>query len=89
MPWIGQDNWPSVGFALAGGLVLFMGNLACQYAWPFVGLSVTEVVSASITVVAGACYSHVDPQLARPFLEHISSFKSQLRTQILLSAVCW
>jgi hypothetical protein len=27
--------------------------LACQYAWPYVGLSVTEVVSASITVVAG------------------------------------
>ncbi|OAE35171.1 hypothetical protein AXG93_4461s1520 [Marchantia polymorpha subsp. ruderalis] len=48
---LGQDNGPSVAFALAGGLVLSVGNLACQYAWPFVGLSATEVISASITVV--------------------------------------
>lgn len=48
-----QDNWPSVGFALAGGLVLGVGNLLTQYAWPFVGLSIVEVISASITVVAG------------------------------------
>ncbi len=48
-----QDNWPSVGFALAGGLVLGVGNLLTQYAWPFVGLSIVEVISSSITVVAG------------------------------------
>ncbi|KAG0571608.1 hypothetical protein KC19_VG026700 [Ceratodon purpureus] len=53
-----QDNGPSVAFALAGGMVLFMGNLACQYAWPFVGLCVTEVVSASITVVAGTTMNY-------------------------------
>ena len=34
-----------------GGLSL--GNLSTQYAWAFVGLSVTEVITASITVVIG------------------------------------
>lgn len=48
-----QDNWPSVLFAMAGGAVLSIGNLTTQYAWAFVGLSVTEVVSSSITVVIG------------------------------------
>jgi hypothetical protein len=48
-----QDNGPSVGFAIAGGLVLGMGNLMSQYAWPFVGLSIANVISASITVVGG------------------------------------
>jgi hypothetical protein len=42
-----------VGFAIAGGLVLGMGNLMSQYAWPFVGLSIANVISASITVVGG------------------------------------
>ena len=40
-------------FAMAGGIVLSLGNLATQYAWAFVGLSVTEVVTSSITVVIG------------------------------------
>lgn len=48
-----QDNWPSVLFAMAGGVVLSIGNLATQYAWAFVGLSVTEVICSSITVVIG------------------------------------
>ncbi|KAG5603552.1 hypothetical protein H5410_025044 [Solanum commersonii] len=48
-----RDNWPSVLFAMAGGMVLSLGNLSTQYAFAFVGLSVTEVVSASITVVIG------------------------------------
>ncbi|XAR65276.1 hypothetical protein NMG60_11009334 [Bertholletia excelsa] len=48
-----QDNWPSVLFAMAGGVVLSLGNLATQYALAFVGLSVTEVITASITVVIG------------------------------------
>ncbi|KAL0386027.1 UNVERIFIED_CONTAM: Ureide permease 1 [Sesamum radiatum] len=42
---LSQDNWPSVLFAMAGGIVLSIGNLATQYAWPFVGLSVTELAS--------------------------------------------
>ncbi|CAL5338596.1 unnamed protein product [Camellia sinensis] len=46
-----QDNWPSVLFAMAGGVVLSLGNLATQYSLAFVGLSVTEVITASITVV--------------------------------------
>lgn len=48
-----QDNWPSVMFAMAGGIVLSLGNLSTQYAWAFVGLSVTEVITSSITVVIG------------------------------------
>lgn len=48
-----QDNWPSVLFAMAGGVVLSIGNLSTQYAWAFVGLSVVEVVTSSITVVIG------------------------------------
>ena len=39
---------------MAGGIVLSLGNLATQYAWAFVGLSVTEVISSSITVVIGS-----------------------------------
>nr|AAT68347.1 hypothetical protein At2g03520 [Arabidopsis thaliana] len=48
-----QDNWPSVLLAVAGGVLLSIGNLATQYAFAFVGLSVTEVITASITVVIG------------------------------------
>lgn len=48
-----QDNWTSILFAMAGGIVLSLGNLSSQYAWAFVGLSVTEVLTASITVVIG------------------------------------
>eukprot|EP00249_Psilotum_nudum_P018487 c26832_g1_i2 orf=288-1526(-) len=55
---LGQDNGPSVAFAMAGGLVLSMGNLATQYAWAYVGLSVTEVVSSSITVVIGTTMNY-------------------------------
>ncbi|CAL9248796.1 unnamed protein product [Arabidopsis halleri] len=49
-----QDNWPSVLLAVAGGVLLSIGNLATQYAFAFVGLSVTEVITASITVVIRA-----------------------------------
>ncbi|MCO5592910.1 hypothetical protein L7F22_046914 [Adiantum nelumboides] len=55
---LGQDNWPSVAFAMIGGLVLSMGNLSTQYAWAFVGLSVTEVVASSITVVVGTTMNY-------------------------------
>ena len=48
-----KDNWPSVLFAMAGGLVLSIGNLSTQYAWAYVGLSVTEVICASMVVVIG------------------------------------
>jgi hypothetical protein len=40
-------------FAMAGGIVLSLGNLSTQYAWALVGLSVTEVITSSITVVIG------------------------------------
>jgi len=48
-----QENWPSVLFAMGGGVVLSIGNLSTQYAWAFVGLSVVEVITSSITVVIG------------------------------------
>lgn len=55
---LSQDNWSSVLFAMAGGIVLGLGNLASQYAFAFVGLSVTEVVTASITVVIGTTVNY-------------------------------
>lgn len=63
---LAQDNAPSVMFAMAGGVVLSLGNLATQYAWAFVGLSVTEVVSSSITVVVGTTMNYfLDGQINR------------------------
>ncbi|KAF5752053.1 hypothetical protein HS088_TW02G01073 [Tripterygium wilfordii] len=52
------DNWPSVLFAMAGGVVLSLGNLSTQYAWAFVGLSVAEVITSSITVVIGTTLNY-------------------------------
>ncbi|XP_062087188.1 ureide permease 3-like [Humulus lupulus] len=45
-------------FAMEGGVVLSLGNLSTQYAWAFVGLSVTEVITASITVVIGTTLNY-------------------------------
>jgi hypothetical protein len=53
MVFVLKDNWPSVLFAMAGGVVLSVGNLSTQYAWAYVGLSVTEVISSSMVVVIG------------------------------------
>ncbi|XP_010551383.1 PREDICTED: ureide permease 5 isoform X2 [Tarenaya hassleriana] len=53
-----SDNWPSVLFAMAGGVALGLGNLASQYALALVGLSVTEVIAASITVVIGTTVNY-------------------------------
>ncbi|KAJ3675566.1 hypothetical protein LUZ60_004608 [Juncus effusus] len=53
-----QDNWPSVLFAMAGGIVLSVGNLSTQYAWAYVGLSVTEIISSSMTVVIGTTMNY-------------------------------
>ncbi|KAJ0763580.1 putative ureide permease [Helianthus annuus] len=55
---LSQNNWPSVLFAMAGGVVLSLGNLSAQYAWAFVGLSVTNVITASITVVIGTTMNY-------------------------------
>ncbi|KAL1317563.1 hypothetical protein AAHE18_15G142200 [Arachis hypogaea] len=53
-----RDNWPSVLFAMAGGVVLSVGNLSTQYAWAFVGLSVVEVITSSLTVVIGTTLNY-------------------------------
>lgn len=50
-----QDNWPSVLFAMAGGVLLSLGILAAQYALALVCLSVSLVITCSITVVIGTC----------------------------------
>ncbi|KAF9624200.1 hypothetical protein IFM89_008138 [Coptis chinensis] len=55
---LSQENWPCVLLAMAGGVVLSLGNLSTQYAWAFVGLSVTEVVTSSITVVIGTTLNY-------------------------------
>ncbi|XAR65278.1 hypothetical protein NMG60_11009338 [Bertholletia excelsa] len=55
---LSQDNLPSILFAMAGGVVLSVGNLSTQYAWAFVGLSVVEVVSSSLTVVIGTTLNY-------------------------------
>ncbi|GAU44468.1 hypothetical protein TSUD_286600 [Trifolium subterraneum] len=43
---------------MAGGVVLSIGNLSTQYAWAFVGLSVVEVITSSITVVIGTTLNY-------------------------------
>lgn len=48
-----QDNWPSILFAMSGGVFNGLGTLATQYGWAFVGLSVTEVMASSLKVVIG------------------------------------
>ncbi|CAD6344172.1 unnamed protein product [Miscanthus lutarioriparius] len=53
-----QDNWPSVVIAMAGGLALSLGNLVSQYAWAFAGLSVTNVICSSMTVVLGTTINY-------------------------------
>ncbi|KAM5567382.1 ureide permease 2-like [Rosa sericea] len=52
------ENWPCVLFAMAGGIFLSLGNLSSQYAFALVGLSVTEVITASITVVIGSTLNY-------------------------------
>ncbi|TVU04220.1 hypothetical protein EJB05_50199, partial [Eragrostis curvula] len=49
-----QDNWPSVLFAVAGGIALSLGNMISQYAWAFVGLSLANIIGCCMTVVFGA-----------------------------------
>ncbi|KAK9107266.1 hypothetical protein Syun_023277 [Stephania yunnanensis] len=55
---LSQDNWPCVMFAMVGGIFLSVGNLSTQYAWAYVGLSVTEVITCSITVVIGTTLNY-------------------------------
>ena len=42
---------------MAGGLALGLGNLVSQYAWVFAGLSVTNIICSSMTVVIGTLLS--------------------------------
>ncbi|CAM0949804.1 unnamed protein product [Alopecurus aequalis] len=53
-----QHNWPSIMFAMAGGVVITLGTLATQYGWAYVGLSVTEVMASSLKVVIGTTLNY-------------------------------
>ncbi|KAL3702407.1 hypothetical protein R1sor_020429 [Riccia sorocarpa] len=53
-----QENFPSVVFAVLGGLALCLGNISMQYSLALVGISLTEVVSASIAVVGGTTVNY-------------------------------
>ncbi|TVU50118.1 hypothetical protein EJB05_01475, partial [Eragrostis curvula] len=53
-----HDNWPSVLIAIAGGIFLGLGDLIAQYAWAFAGLTVTNVICSSMTVVIGATINY-------------------------------
>ncbi|KAI4381380.1 hypothetical protein MLD38_007454 [Melastoma candidum] len=64
---LSQDNWPSVLFAMAGGVFLSLGNLATQYALALVGLSVSVVITSSITVVIGTTVNYfLDNEINNP-----------------------
>ncbi|KAL5716722.1 Ureide permease 3 [Ranunculus cassubicifolius] len=43
---------------MTGGVFQSLGNLSTQYAWAFVGLSVTEVITSSIAVVIGTIVNY-------------------------------
>ena len=53
-----QDYWPSIMFALAGGVVITLGTVATQYGWAYVGLLVTEVMASSLKVVIGTTLNY-------------------------------
>ncbi|CAN6283308.1 unnamed protein product [Urochloa humidicola] len=53
-----KDNWPSILFAMAGGLALNLGGVVSQYVWAFVGLSVAYVIMCSLTVVLGTTMNY-------------------------------
>ncbi|XP_043706369.1 ureide permease 2-like [Telopea speciosissima] len=55
---LSQVNWQCVLLAMVGGIFLSIGNLSKQYSWAFVGLPVTEVIAASITVVIGTTLNY-------------------------------
>ncbi|KAG6546979.1 hypothetical protein Mapa_011595 [Marchantia paleacea] len=55
---LGQENLPSVLFAMLGGMALCFGNISMQYSLALVGISLTEVVSASIAVVGGTTVNY-------------------------------
>ncbi|XP_039845510.1 ureide permease 1-like isoform X2 [Panicum virgatum] len=55
---LSQDNWPSVLVAMAGGLALSLGNMICQYAWAFVGLSLVNIIVCCMIVDLGTTVNY-------------------------------
>ncbi|XP_042495924.1 ureide permease 1-like isoform X2 [Macadamia integrifolia] len=52
------EDWPCVLFAMAGGIVLSLGNIAQQYALALVGLSVMQVIASSMIVLIGTTLNY-------------------------------
>ena len=63
-----QDNGICVLIAMLGGVALCIGNMLMQYSLVFLGISLTEVVSASIAVVGGMSHSPTQYKLWRYLL---------------------
>ena len=55
---IQQPNGPLVGFALASGVCLGVGDIALQYAVAFLGLTVGPPILNTIVVVLGTIFSY-------------------------------
>ncbi len=79
-----QENWPLMGFALVGGLVLGMGNLLTQYAWPFVVLSIVDVISSNITMVVGWYSYNLQDFLDKPVWDQLAWHKTYNRSNVFV-----
>nr|CAB3465978.1 unnamed protein product [Digitaria exilis] len=52
------DNWPSVLFAMAGGIGLGLANLLLQYMFAFLGLSVATIILSCLVSVTGTTMNY-------------------------------
>ncbi|XP_057768637.1 ureide permease 1-like isoform X3 [Salvia miltiorrhiza] len=82
---LSQENWGCVLMAMAGGVFLGLGNLATQYAWPFVGLSVTEVITSSLAVVL-AVHSSNDADNAAKLQQLSDKHTDGARREVVVDA---
>ncbi|KAJ7561898.1 hypothetical protein O6H91_03G046400 [Diphasiastrum complanatum] len=55
---LSQENGPSVAIAMLGGIALCLGNIGMQYSLAFLGISLAEVVTASLAVVVGTTLNY-------------------------------
>eukprot|EP00249_Psilotum_nudum_P009078 c21694_g1_i1 orf=280-1566(-) len=53
-----RENALSASIAMLSGLALCIGNIAVQYSLAFLGISLTEVVSASVAVIGGTTINY-------------------------------
>ncbi|XP_039806621.1 ureide permease 1-like [Panicum virgatum] len=83
---LSQDNWPSVLIAMAGGLALSLGNMICQYAWAFVGLSLVNIIVCCMIVVLGTTVNYfLDGRINRA--EFLSPGVACFMVAVVLSSI--